>query len=251
MSDEAPPPPALRIALLQCGHVHPEVAAAHGDYPELFADLLDGHWLELTTIDVTEGALPEVGAFDGWLVSGSASSTYEPLPWIPAVEDLLRTLIEAEAPLVAVCFGHQLLAQAMGGEVARAEGGWGAGVHRYELTGPAAASPPPWMAPAPAEGTVSLIASHQDQVVALPPGAEVWLRTDHCPVAGYALGPAALAIQPHPEFTAPVSRGLVERRTEVMGPPVADAALASLDVPIDRRLVGTWMAQFLRLALAR
>ena len=88
-------------------------------------------------------------------------------------------------------------------------------------------------------------------VVELPEGARRWLRTDHCPIAGYVLGPAALAIQPHPEFTAPISRGLVERRRELMGADVADAALASLDAPLDREVLATWMARFLRLAAAR
>ena len=98
---------------------------------------------------------------------------------------------------MAVCFGHQLLAQAMGGRVAKSPDGWGAGVHAYELlrTGE------PWMVP-PSDGPLRIIASHQDQVVELPDGAVLLARTDHCPVAAYTLGPAALAIQPHPEFTA-------------------------------------------------
>jgi GMP synthase-like glutamine amidotransferase len=232
----------LRVGLLQCGHIHPDLVPTHGDYPEAFADLLAGMDIELVTYDVTVGPPPSsVRACDAWLVSGSASSAYEPLAWIPPVEDFLRAIVEAEAPLVAVCFGHQLLAQAMGGRVARSEAGWGVGAHDYELVGDA----PAWMTDVPATGRVRLIASHQDQVVELPDGAVVIARTDHCPVAAYTLGPRALAIQPHPEFTPAVSRGLVERRYEVIGPERADAALATLDAPLDRALVGRWMARFL------
>lgn len=245
----------LRAALLLCGHVHPDLVPQHGDYPELFVDLLAPHGVEVTTIDVTTDPLPPVDAFDGWLVSGSACSAYDPLPWIPPLEDLLRSLISAEAPLVAVCFGHQLLAQALGGRVERSSAGWGAGAHEYRIDAPFDASPGPWMVPPADGGSVTLIASHQDQVVELPDGAVVWASTDHCPVAGYLLGRAALAIQPHPEFTAPISRGLVERRRDLMGAAVADAALASLEAAPqlegDRAQVGGWMAEFLRQASAR
>ncbi|MEZ5180463.1 MAG: hypothetical protein R2702_01060 [Acidimicrobiales bacterium] len=248
MPDAAEHPAPLRVALLQCGHVHEDLVPEHGDYPELFSELFAGHGLALTTIDAATEALPAIDAFDGWLVSGSACSASDPLPWIPALEDLLRALVAVDAPIVAVCFGHQVLAQAMGGRVARSTAGWGAGAHRYEIVGPGGDPPPAWMAPPAPDGTATLIASHQDQVVELPEGARVWLRTAHCPVAGYLLGPAALAIQPHPEFTSPISRGLVERRRDLMGTDVADAALASLDAPLDRDLLASWMARFLRLA---
>ncbi len=238
-------PPRLQIGLLQCGYIAPDVAAGHGDYPEAFADLLGPQGIDLVTYDVQQGPVPtDPGAHDGWLVSGSASSAYEPLAWIAPVEGFLRRLIEVEAPLVAVCFGHQLLAQALGGRVARAEAGWGAGVHRYELVGPR----PPWMDPPPVDGAFRLIASHQDQVVDLPAEATVIARTDHCPVAAFTVGPRALAIQPHPEFSAEVSRGLIGLRRGLIGPDRSDTALATLDGPLedDRRRVAAWMANFWR-----
>ncbi|WP_426572617.1 type 1 glutamine amidotransferase [Aquihabitans sp. McL0605] len=240
------PETPLRIGLLQCGHVHPEVAADLGDYPELFAELLAPHGIELTTFDVDHDQFPtDLEAFDGWVISGSANSAYDDLPWIHRTEDLLRQMITDEIPMVAVCFGHQLLAQAMGSTVAKAADGWGAGVHAYEFLG----EPEPWMVPPPS-APVRVIASHQDQVTALPDGAVLLARTDHCPIAAFTLGPTAFAIQPHPEFTAAVSRGLVERRRDRIGAEASDAALASLDQPLDRDLVGGWMAAFLRQAAA-
>ena len=235
----------LQIGLLQCGYIAPDSAAGHGDYPEVFAELLGPEGVDLVTYDVQQDPLPtDPGAHDGWLVSGSASSAYEDLPWIPPVEGFLRRLIDDEAPLVAVCFGHQLLAQALGGRVAKAEAGWGVGVHRYELVGP----PPAWMDPPPADGGFLMIASHQDQVMELPAAAEVIARTDHCPVAAFTVGPRALAIQPHPEFSADVSRGLIGLRRGVIGEERSDSALATLDEPLDhdRHQVATWMANFWR-----
>ena len=236
----------LRAALLQCGHIHPDLVPEHGDYPEAFADLLGPHGIELVTVDVAEDGVPDPDEHDAWLVSGSASSAYDPLPWISDLEELLRSLVDREAPLVAVCFGHQVLAQALGSTVAKADAGWGVGAHDYRLVG----GPRPWMDPA-SDGSVRLIASHQDQVVELPEGAELVATTDHCPVAAYTVGPAALAIQPHPEFTAAVSRGLVERRRDLIGADRSDEALRSLDQPLDRDLVATWMARFLREASSR
>lgn len=237
--------PRLQIGLLQCGYIAPDVAAGHGDYPEAFADLLGPQGVDLVTYDVQQGPVPtDPRAHHGWLVSGSASSAYDDLQWIPPVERFLRRLVEVEAPLVAVCFGHQLLAQALGGRVARAEAGWGVGVHRYELVGPVR----PWMDPPPADGAFRMIASHQDQVVDLPAEATVIARTDHCPVAAFTVGPRALAIQPHPEFSAEVSRGLIGLRRDLIGDDRSDLALASLDGPLedDRRRVAAWMANFWR-----
>lgn len=242
------PERTLRIGLLQCGHIHPDLVPEHGDYPEVFAQLLGPHGVALTTFDVTTAPPPSLddpAATDGWVVTGSACSAYDDLPWIAPLEDLLREIIAHRRPLVAVCFGHQLLAQAMGGRVAKSDAGWGVGAHSYELV----RTDLPWMAPAPA-GPVRLIASHQDQVAELPEGAQVIARTEHCAVAAYTLGPAALAIQPHPEFTAEVSAGLVARRREAIGADRSDQALASLTEPLDRDLVASWMAAFLRHAAA-
>ncbi|MFN8017853.1 MAG: hypothetical protein U0P45_06990 [Acidimicrobiales bacterium] len=242
-----PDAPRLNVALLQCGHIHADLVPEHGDYPQVFADLLGPHGVELTTIDVAADPLPQdLASFDGWLVSGSANSAYEPLPWIASLEDLLRRLLDREAPLVAVCFGHQVLAQALGSPVAKSPDGWGVGAHEYELVGPTR----PWMDPPAPAGRVRLIASHQDQVQELPSGAELVARTDHCPIAAYTVGTSALAIQPHPEFTAAVSRGLVERRWDAIGAERAEDAVESLDAPLDRDLVAGWMVRFLRDAMA-
>ena len=230
----------LRVGLLQCGHIHPDLVPVHGDYPEVFGDLLGPQGIEVVTYDVTEALPHAVDQEDGWLVSGSACSAYDELPWIGPLEEFLLAVLDAAVPLVAVCFGHQVLAQALGVRVAKAEVGWGVGAHDYEVVG----TPQPWMAPPRSE--LRLIASHQDQVAELPPGAELYLTSPFCPVAGFTVGPRAITVQAHPEFTAEVSAGLVERRRDTIGSPTVDAALATLDRPLDNQLYGAWMAAFLR-----
>lgn len=230
---------SLRIGLLQCGNVEPVLQPTFGDYPVLYADLLAGHDLDLVTYDVQHHGPPaDPRACDGWLISGSAHSAYAPLGWIAPTEAFVRRVIDAAVPLVGICFGHQLLAQAMGGKVEHCAAGWGVGAHDYHLVGEART--PGW----PAASPLRLLASHQDQVTVLPDGADVIARTDHCPIAGYLLGPRALAIQPHPEFSTDLSRELTTVRRHRIGDRDTDAALASLDLPIDNSVVAAWMAAF-------
>lgn len=231
----------MRIGLLQCGYVAPALAEQFGDYPTIYGDLLGDH-VELVVHDVQAGPVPaDPTACDGWLISGSAQSTYDDLPWIEPAARFLRSLIDRSVPTVAICFGHQLLAQAMGGRVELAVRGWGVGAHDYRLVGPPRT--PGW----PDRDTVRLVASHQDQVTRLPDGADVIAATDHCPNAGFTLGPAALSLQPHPEFTAPLSRALTSSRRERIGDATSHQALASLDPDrLDRDVVARWMIEFWR-----
>lgn len=245
------PSERLRIGLLQCGHIVPTVAEGGRDYVDLFGALLGPHRVELTVTHVDHGDQPHDTDVDGWLISGSPASVYDDLPWIAPTEDLVRRVVDAGQPVVGICFGHQLLAQALGGRVERAGVGWGAGIYTYDLADG-------WYADGsrPADDkdgadTVSLIASHQDQVVEMPDGARLAARTDHCPIAAFTIGTQVLSIQPHPEFTTGLSRELSTQRRERMGADTTDAAIGSLSGPgaeqvaadaarVAERMVATW-----------
>jgi GMP synthase-like glutamine amidotransferase len=222
------------------GHVDPKTVHVAGDYPELFGALLSDHDVELVPYDVDLGRFPDsVSECDGWLCGPSRSSAYDDLPWRSDAEAFLREILATESPFVGICFGHQLLAQAAGGRVERAPGGWQVGVHDYEVVGAA-----PWLEPP--SGRVTLIASHQDQVVDLPAGAELLFREADggCPVAGFTLGPRAWTLQPHPEFIPPVSDHLLAGRIELIGAERVAAARASLARPLDQPTVASWIARF-------
>jgi GMP synthase-like glutamine amidotransferase len=229
-----------RIGLLMVGHVDPKSLHLAGDYPELFADLLAGHDLELVRYDLDEDRFPDSPAeCDGWMCGPSRSSAYDPLPWRADAEELLRRIVAAERPYVGICFGHQLLAQAHGATVERATDGWQVGVRDYEIV-----DHEPWMVP-PVAG-ISLIASHQDQVMNLPDGATRLARAADggCPVAGFTLGPRAWTLQPHPEFIAPLADHLLAGRVELIGADRVAQARASLARPTSRTLVADWIAHF-------
>ncbi|MCU1353533.1 MAG: synthase [Acidimicrobiales bacterium] len=230
----------VRIGLLMCGHVRPDALDVGGDYPELFADLFAPSPVELVRFDADLGQLPDsLDECHGWITTPARASVNDDAPWIRALEDLVRDLVAHERPFAGMCFGHQLLARACGGRVERSPAGWGVGAQRYEVVERAA-----WMAP-PADG-FTLVASHEDQVTDLPPGARLLARAAYCPNAMFALGERAIGLQPHPEFPAELSRRLTTLRRDLIGPDRADVALASLDTPLDRALVAGWIAAFLR-----
>ena len=234
----------MRVGLIQCGNINSLLVTDHGDYPEMFSALL-GPDVELAVFDVQTGSVPEADACDGWVVSGSVDSTYDDLPWIAPTEGLLREIVRLDVPLVGVCFGHQLLAQALGGRVEKAAAGWGIGVQEYQLAHDLSSS-----IDLPPGSPFRLIASHQDQVTELPAEAKLLASSDHCPVAAYSIGPKVLAIQAHPEFSLAFAVHLVEARRHVFGVDLTDRALAELlalppDDDLDRRTVATWMRRVL------
>lgn len=230
----------LRIGLLMMGHIDSKSQHIAGDYPELFDAILAPQGIELVRYDLDEGRFPaDVDECDGWLCSPSRLSTYDPVPWLADAEALLRELVAREVPYVGVCFGHQLLAQALGGSVERSPDGWGVGVRDYEVV-----ARRPWMQPGAER--VALIGSHQDQVTRLPDGAELLFRSDYCPLGGFAIGERAWTLQVHPEFIAPLADHLLAGRIELIGAARVDVARASLGRPLDRETVAAWIATFFR-----
>ena len=239
----------MRIGILQTGSVPPEMAANHGEYVDMFQRLLHASDPDFTTElwDVNEvGQIPDAPfACDGWLITGSRHGVYDDLPWIDPLKDFLRTAHVAGAPIVGICFGHQILAEALGGQVVKSDRGWGCGVHRYSVKGTA-----PWLKGAP--GQVAIHAMHQDQVVVLPPGVEVVAESPFCPFAALAYGETAFSIQPHPEFDADFERDIVSlRRGALIPEDIAAEAIDSLAQGVDRDLVGGWITRFFRHAAAQ
>lgn len=182
---------------------------------------LGGRDLAFREWDVFDGAFPSAATdADAYIVTGSPAGVYEDWAWIPPLENFVRMAAETR-PVLGVCFGHQLLAQAFGGRVAKSDRGWGLGLQRYAID-----PPQDWLAP---ETELRLIAMHQDQVLAPPPGAQVFARNEFCPVAGFRLGARVLGLQGHPEFTPVFARRLYEERAHRLTPALLAQAHASLD----------------------
>lgn len=239
----------MKIGILETGEVAPDLAARHGDYPAMFEAMLGAvdPALEFATVRVVAGEMPAApGQADAWLVTGSRHGVYDDLPWIAPLKDFLRACVAEGVPVVGVCFGHQILAEALGGRAEKSDRGWGLGVQDYEVT-----ARPGWMADLP--DRFSVRAWHQDQVVALPPEATVLARSGHCAYAALAYGdperPFALSLQPHPEFGRDYLDALLALRAgTVVTHEEAAGARASLDRPVHADVWARMIVDFLRRA---
>lgn len=227
----------MRIGILETGLAPDELRERHGSYPDLFARLLAGQGFAFRAWRVVEGEFPAgVHDADGWLLTGSRHGAYDDLPFIPRLEAFIRNAHAAGVPLVGICFGHQLIAQALGGRVEKAAQGWQVGPQDYDFAGE----------------RLRLNAWHQDQVVAVPPGARVVATHPACPVAALDYDGRAFSVQAHPEFDAGFIEGLMATRGKGVVPEERlAAARARLAGATDARRIADRIAAFFHAARER
>ena len=222
----------MKIGILMTGHAVPELQERAGDYDAMFARLLAGRGFEFETYNVVDEQYPSApDACDGWLITGSKHGAYEDHPWIPPLEEFIRAVYASGRPMIGVCFGHQIIAQALGGKVIKYPGGWSVGRTEYDLDGE----------------TFALNAWHQDQVTEVPQGAEVIGKSDFCANAAMVYDDRILTIQPHPEFGPDIVEDLIRLRGKGVVPDdLLEGATARLDAPTDADRFADRMAAFFK-----
>jgi GMP synthase-like glutamine amidotransferase len=224
----------MRLGLLQCDHTLESVRHIAGDYDAMFANWLPAEW---KVYDLTTGEAPrDLNECDAYITTGSKASVYDDEPWIHQFAALTQRIHAAGVPFLGVCFGHQMMGHALGGRVAKSPNGWGIGVHTFTISKHEA-----WMQPATA--SINVLMSCQDQVLDLPPGAEVLGGNAHCPVGIFRMG-RMLGIQGHPEFTPAYAEALLHLRRERIGTERVDKALVTLHTPLHPELLATWTTNF-------
>lgn len=231
----------MKIGILQCDSVLAQFQDQFGNYPEMFMSLFKraDPAIQFQVFDVEHGDYPRHrDVCDGYITTGSKASVYEDKSWITALQDYIIELNQQNKKLVAVCFGHQLVAQAFGGATEKSDKGWGVGVHSSEIY-----TEKSWMNPLlPA---TNLVVSHQDQVTKLPETAELIAGNTFCPYGMFKLGDNILAMQGHPEFSKAYSKALMHYREENIGTDVLQEGIRSLQKSTDEEVMAQWMIRFL------
>lgn len=219
----------MRIGLLQTGDAPAEIIPDTGDYPDMFMRLLADRGFTFRTWRVLDMDFPtDVHQADGWLITGSKFGVYEDHAFLPPLRTFIRDSYAARVPMVGVCFGHQIIAQALGGVVEKFDGGWSIGRTEYRF----------------GHETLTLNAWHQDQVTTRPEGAAVIGQSDFCANAALIYDDRALTVQAHPEFDDTVIRGLLTSREDVVPADDLDRARRALGQSNDAARIATQIADF-------
>ncbi len=238
----------MHLTIFETGRPPEPIRAHFPAYPVMLEALLAPHMpgLICEVVQVVDGAeLPDPKSVEAALITGSPAGVYDDLAWIAALKDWVERAATYRVPQVGICFGHQLMAEAFGGRVHKAPQGWGLGRHTYHV-----GVAEPWMGGS--KQRLHLAVSHQDQVLEVPSSARVLAQSEFTPFAALVYDHApALSFQAHPEFCPGFADALIRsRRGTRFSEDVADAALASLDAPLDGDVVGAWIAGFYAHALA-
>ena len=245
MPDDSGQRATLDLGLLLCDDVPKEGRARFGDYAGMFERAIKAvdKDVRLTPYHAFVSELPNApGDHEGYLISGSAASVFEDHQWIRDTMAFVRRCRDDRVPMVGICFGHQLIAHALGGETVRSDNGWGFGIHSAQLC-----AKPDWVEADSPE--FKLIVIHQDQVESLPPGFTTLASNDFCPHSMITDNDLMLGIQGHPEFGKDYCAYRAEARRERIGEAKYQETLELLaNNETDSSAVFGWISSFLRRA---
>lgn len=233
----------MKLCILENDDLSPDAAAIYSRYGAMFERLFRqvgaSDW-EFDVFHTPAFEYPDsFDPYDAVLLTGSKADSFSNEPWVVELRRRVTVLLEQKKKLLGICFGHQLIAICLGAKVERAPQGWGVGRMSYD-----------WHAAdlplAPEDKTMSLLVSHQDQVLELPHDAVLLASNAHCPVAGYAVGEEVFCVQGHPEFVADYSAYLMGKRRHILGEELYGAGVKSLAHSHDGMEVARMMVAFVQ-----
>lgn len=256
MQSPTPSPTAhMHLCILENDDLDPPLVPRYTRVAAMFEDLFAqaGYQGRIDTFSARHGHYPtSFEGYDAVLLTGSRADSFSDEAWVVALRERVTRLLQDQHKLLGVCFGHQLIAHCLGAPVQRAPRGWRVGRQAYDWLGaPEHLGLAAGQAPqGPQVTQFALLASHQDQVLALPPGATLLATQPDCPVAAYALGDQVFCIQPHPEFTPEMSAFLLNKRKSMLGEPLYAQSIGSLSEPHDGLALARFMIRFVQYGLS-
>ena len=231
----------ISLAILQTDYVRSEWVAEFGEYPDMFEKIFRKceTSIRFHTFDVHLEQYPtDPDDFDAYLITGSKSSVYDTEPWIAKLIEFVKLLHGREKKLIGICFGHQLVAEALGGKVKKSSKGWGVGIHTHIFS-----EMPEWHDRESLD--FNILVSHQDQIVRNAVGTKVLAGSDFCENAVCQLGNHILTFQGHPEFVPNYSKKIIGLRKEMIGDETSQVGLASLSIAPESERVAKWIINFI------
>lgn len=226
----------FRLGILLTGFVPEQLEDIYVPYQDMFRKYLGQDDFTYRIYTIFENEFPDdIQACDGWLITGSQYGAYEDHDWITPLEAIIQAIQAARLPCIGICFGHQIMAQAMGGKVEKYAGGWGIGRHQYQISKDLELD-------LPCDDHINLLCIHQDQVTIRPENSQIFLTSDFCPIAGLYYYPGCFSLQPHPEFQPDYLVDILKlRRGEKIDPDLVDQALETIYAPVDAKSLKKWV----------
>lgn len=232
----------MKIGILETDIVDENVIEEYGSYPDMFRKLLltVDNSLSFQTYQVIDFEYPlSLDECDAYLITGSKFSAYDKDLWIERLKEFVVELVDHRKKLIGICFGHQLIAQSLTGQVERSGKGWGVGVYSSHVK-----SHEKWMLPVIDD--FSLLVSHQDQVVKLPDSAKLIAANCFCQNASFMISDHVLTFQGHPEFSSNYLKYIMNKRRALIGEHEYKKAMNSLSETVDNIKVARWIVSFIK-----